>query len=182
MPSQTHLITSPSGIPSQSLWHKALETLDEELKTSLDLKEATHSDILSAALKVAQEKKQICVQKRWTLKKRNGEIIILRDVVEKIIVWVEKFIAVGDAAMQYDPGHAAPAWAALRLVLQVISSGPLPMILVLTAVRWLSMTKRSLARYSKTWRRYPISSPATQCLRSYTCNETRRHAPNSRRR
>jgi hypothetical protein len=149
MPSQTHLITLPSGIPSQSLWHKALETLDEELKTSLDFKEATHGDILSAALKVAQEKKQVCVQKRWTLKKRNGEIIILRDVVEKIIVWVEKFIAIGDAAMQYDPGHAAPAWAAFRSVLQVISPWPLLMTRVLTAVRWLSMTKRSLVRCSK---------------------------------
>jgi hypothetical protein len=180
MPSQNHLITLPSGIPSQSLWHKALETLDEELKTSLDFKEATHGDILSAALKVAQEKKQVCVQKRWTLKKRNGEIIILRDVVEKIIVWVEKFIAVGDAAMQYDPGHAAPAWTAFRFVLQVVSSWSLLMIRVLTAVRWLSMTKRSLARCSKTWRRYPISSLVTQCLRSYTCNETRRHAPSSR--
>ena len=57
--------------------------------------------------------------KCWTLKKRNGETIILRDVMEKIIVWVERFIAVGDAAIQYDPAHAAPAWAAIRFVLQV---------------------------------------------------------------
>jgi len=34
-------------------------------------------------------------------------------------VWVEKFITVGGAAMQYDPVHAAPAWAAFRFVLQV---------------------------------------------------------------
>ena len=122
MPSQTHPITLSSGTPSQSLWHKALETLDEELWTSLDFNAATYWDIPSAALKVAQEKKQVCVQKRWTLKKRNGKLIILRDVVEKIIVWVEKFIAVGDAAVQYDPGHAAPAWAAFRFVLQVIWS------------------------------------------------------------
>ena len=45
--------------------------------------------------------------------------VILRDVVEKIIVWVEKFIAVGDAAMQYDPVLAALAWGAFRFVLQV---------------------------------------------------------------
>ena len=80
---------------------------------------ASHAYILSKTLAEAQEIKQMCTQKCWTLKKRNGETIILRDVIEKIIVWVEKFIAVGDAAVQYDTAHAAPAWAAFRFVLQV---------------------------------------------------------------
>jgi len=106
-------------IPSQSLWDKALDTLGVELRKSLDLTTASRINVLSKVLKEAQEKKQVCAQKCWTLKKRSGETIILRDVVEKIIVWVEKFITVGDAAMQYDPVHAAPAWAAFRLVLQV---------------------------------------------------------------
>lgn len=104
---------------SHSLWNKALDTLGAELRSSLELTRASRGNILSKALKEAREKKQICVQKCWTLKKHNGETIILRDVVEKIIVWVEKFIAVGDAAMQYDPIHAAPAWGAFRFVLQV---------------------------------------------------------------
>ena len=128
MASQTNPTAAPPAVALQSLWDKALETLDEELKSSLDLKQATYDDILSAALRVAQEKKQVCVQKRWTLKKRNGELIILRDVVEKIIIWVEKFVAVGNAAMQYDPVHAAPVWAAFRLVLQVILAQSLLMI------------------------------------------------------
>ena len=105
--------------PSSSLWKKALDTLSVELKNSLDLTRASHAYILSKALAEAQEIKRACTQKCWTLKKRHGEILILRDVVEKIIVWVEKFIAVGDAAMQYDTAHAAPAWAAFRFVLQV---------------------------------------------------------------
>lgn len=95
--------------PSSSLWKKALENLSIELKNSLDLTKASHSYILSKALAEAQEIKQACMQKCWTLKNRNGETVILRDVIEKIIVWVEKFIAVGDAAMQYDTAHAAPA-------------------------------------------------------------------------
>ena len=104
---------------SSSLWEKALGTLSVELKNSLDLTRASHAYILSKALTEAQEIKQVCTQKCWTLKKGHGETIILRDVMEKIIVWVEKFIAVGDAAMQYDTAHAAPAWAAFRFVLQV---------------------------------------------------------------
>ena len=104
---------------SPNLWNKALDTLSVELRNSLDLTKASHVYVLSRALQEAQEKRQICAQKSWTLKKRNGETIILRDVVEKTIVWVEKFIAVDDAAMQYDTAHAAPAWAGFRFVLQV---------------------------------------------------------------
>ena len=104
---------------SHGLWEKALDTLEPELRNSLNLTAASRIDVLSKVLKEAREKKQVCAQKCWTFKKRNGESIILRDMVEKIIVWVEKFIKVGDAAVQYDPVHAAPAWAAFRFVLQV---------------------------------------------------------------
>lgn len=108
--------------PSQNLWDKALNTLGVELRNSLDLTKASRIDVLSKALKEAREKKQVCVQKCWTLKKPNGKTIILRDVVEKIIVWVEKFVRVGDAAMQFDPVHAAIAWGTFRFVLQVTTT------------------------------------------------------------
>ncbi|KAL8917787.1 MAG: hypothetical protein Q9172_005689 [Xanthocarpia lactea] len=91
------------------LWSKALETLDDEVKDSLDLTKATYCDVTRRALEEAQKRKILCIQKCWKVKNHKGETIILRDVVEKIIVWVQKFIAVGDMAMQYDPVHAAPA-------------------------------------------------------------------------
>lgn len=119
MPGRNPPSINPSEFPSHNLWDKALDTLGVELRNSLDLTKASRVNVLSKALKVAREKKVLCAQKCWTLKKRNGETVILRDVVEKIIVWVEKFIAVGDVAMQYDQVHAAPAWAAFRFVLQV---------------------------------------------------------------
>ncbi len=108
-----------SSTPSQNLWNKALDTLSVELRNSLVLTNASHGRVLSNALKEAQEKRLVCAQKFWRLKRGNGETIILRDVVEKIIVWVEKFITVGDTAVQFDPTHAAPAWAAFRFLLQV---------------------------------------------------------------
>ena len=119
MPVQHRPVILSTEIPSDDLWSKALDTLDPELRNSLVLTNASRSHVLSKALTEAQESKKVCMQKRWKYKKDNGEIIILRDVVEKIIIWVEKFIAVGDAAFQYDPVHAAPAWAAFRFVLQV---------------------------------------------------------------
>ena len=119
MASQIQIIPPRGGCQSQNLWQKALDTLDDNLKASLDFKKSTQRNIVAAVLKTAQEKKRLCLQKRWKYKKANGEEIILRDVVEKIIVWLDKFKAVGDAATQYDSAHASLAWAGVRFLLQV---------------------------------------------------------------
>jgi hypothetical protein len=64
------------------------------------------------------------MQKRWKYTKRNGEVVILRDVFEDIMKWVSKFKAVGDMAVQYGPAHAALPWAGVRLLLQLLSTTP----------------------------------------------------------
>ena len=40
-------------------------------------------------------------------RKPAGDVIILRDVFEKIITWVNNFKMVGDTVVSFDPGHAA---------------------------------------------------------------------------
>jgi len=55
---------------------------------------------------------------RWKLKKGNKEVII-RDQLEKVVLWVEIFKEVGDNAIQCDPAHAALPWAGVRFFLQV---------------------------------------------------------------
>lgn len=122
MASQIQLVPPQSGRQSQNLWQKALENLDDDLKASLDFKKSTKHDILTAVRNTAEEKKQMCVKKRWKFKKSNGEEVILRDLVEKIIVCLEKIKAVGDVAVQYDPGHASLPWAGVRFLLRVSAS------------------------------------------------------------
>lgn len=104
---------------SENLWQKALDTLDEDTKNYLDYQNAVKRDVLAALLRTAQEKKSLCLRKRWKFKKSNGQQVVLRDVVEKIIIWLDKFKAVGDMAMQYDPAHASLAWAGVRFLLRV---------------------------------------------------------------
>jgi hypothetical protein len=53
--------------------------------------------------------------------KFRGKEIIVRDVADKILVWIEKFKKIGDIAVQHDSGLAALPWAAVRFVLQVCS-------------------------------------------------------------
>lgn len=116
---QTQHVQPQSRPRPQNLWQKALETLDDDLKASLDFKKSTKHNILAAVLKTAEEKKQLCLKKRWKFKKSNGEEVILRDVVEKIIVWLEKFKSIGDVAVPYDPTHCSLPWAGVRFLLQV---------------------------------------------------------------
>ncbi|KAJ9637875.1 hypothetical protein H2199_007370 [Coniosporium tulheliwenetii] len=107
MTTQTQVAVLPNRTHSQSLWVNALNTLDPELKSSIDFRTASKRDVIATVLKTAQEKRDVCLRKRWKLKKPNGQEVILRDVLEKVIGFVDKFVAVGDVAIQYDPAHAA---------------------------------------------------------------------------
>lgn len=53
-----------------------------------------------------------------SFKKSSGEVVFLHDILAKVARWVQKFIEVGDVAVQYDSAHAALPWAAIRFILQ----------------------------------------------------------------
>lgn len=77
------------------------------------------------------------MEKRWKIE-INGKTVYLRDVCDKIILWINKFKEIGDIVMQYDPGHAALPWAAFRLLLQVCGvREALERRELLTIDRWL---------------------------------------------
>ena len=77
--------------------------------------------ILDNILEHIERKKQACLEKRWKYHKKNGDVIIIRDVLDKVATWLEKFKEIGDIIVQYDPTHAALPWAGVRLLLQVSS-------------------------------------------------------------
>ncbi|KAI4117701.1 MAG: hypothetical protein LQ345_002125 [Seirophora villosa] len=100
------------------LWTKAVDSLSPEDRQAIDFSRVEKSAILSDVLHAAEQKKQTCMQKRWKFTKQNGDIVIVRDVCEKLIKWVNKFKEAGDVAVQYDPAHASLPWAAVRFLLQ----------------------------------------------------------------
>jgi len=105
--------------PAEDLWAKAAKKLNDENQLPIDSNQTDRLTILKDVLAAVEEKKQSCLKKCWKYKNSKGEDVILRDLFAKIVVWVDKFKEVGDMAVQYDPGHAALPWAAVRLVLQV---------------------------------------------------------------
>lgn len=119
--------SQPNHSPIQSVesrpenpWQLAIRTLSEEDRRAIDESIPDKLAVLEGVLIATEEKKKRCLKNRWQYKKRNGEIVIIRDVLEKIVRWIDQFKQIGDAAIQYDPVHAALPWAAVRFLIQVL--------------------------------------------------------------
>ena len=107
---------------SNNLWASALETLAHSDRQQLTLYDGQDRLAILSDLQVLTESaKGQCIKKRWRFRRpgRNGETIVLRDIFQKMVVWVDIFKQIGDTVVQYDPGHAALPWAGLRFILQV---------------------------------------------------------------
>lgn len=100
-------------------WAEAAAMLDDDDLGMIQFLNTPLLDTLNNVLADVRVKRKSCLERRWRFRKRNGEIVILRDVLDKVMVWVNKFKEIGDLAIQYDPAHAALPWAGIRFLLQV---------------------------------------------------------------
>jgi len=103
---------------NNDLWALAIKKLQPEDRNSLNFS----YDKLSTLLQLEQEADEArkkCDERRLSYKRKNGEKVILRDVLGKVVKWICMFKEVGDTVIQYDPAHAALPWAAVRFLLQV---------------------------------------------------------------
>jgi hypothetical protein len=107
---------------SRNILDKALGLLEERERVIIRENILPNMDdtglALEDVLKAAQEKQKTCDDKRWALMIR-GRPVILREEADKVIVWLDRFKAVGDIAMNADPIHAGLPWAGIRLLLEV---------------------------------------------------------------
>lgn len=107
---------------TENLWNKALAALSDEDRQQVDFNQLGKRATLEELLSVIEERRQFCIQRRWKFKKRSGEVVFVRDILEKMVKSVNKFKEIGDVAVQYDPSHAALPWVGVRMVLQVRGS------------------------------------------------------------
>jgi hypothetical protein len=71
---------------------------------------------LKDVLDVAEKKKQICIERRLKFKKNEKEIVI-RDLLDRVIGWVNRFKEVGGG--DADLGSAVLPWTGIYVLLQV---------------------------------------------------------------
>ena len=103
----------------KDLWKLAATSLCEEDKQRINFGNAHRLSVLTDLYVLTKESKEKCIAGKWKYTRKSGEAVILRDVFDKIVKWIDIFKQVGDAAVQYDPVHAALPWAGVRFVLQV---------------------------------------------------------------
>lgn len=122
---------------SPFLWKLAADRLSERDRRALEF-DVDKITLLDDIVRRTREKQQICIQKQWVFKWK-GKKLVLRDVAEKIVAWVNRYKAIGDIAAQFDPVHAALPWAGFRFLLQVS-----PKFAALRCLQILMLGSRSL--------------------------------------
>ncbi|KAI9733106.1 MAG: hypothetical protein M1834_003653 [Cirrosporium novae-zelandiae] len=99
---------------------KAFNQLSDDERAELKFARDTPCPSPSSVLKTIADKRDECAKKQWVFyTHKNGEKVRVRDIFNRISGWINKFKEVGDAAVQYDPGHAALPWAVVRFLLQI---------------------------------------------------------------
>ena len=95
-------------------------------KLRLEDREAIKSSITSdSKLDILQHLHSIAIKKRTDYEDQrwkfelNGRQIILWDLAEKMIRWIDKFKQIGDIAVNFDPAHASLPWAGVRFLFEV---------------------------------------------------------------
>ena len=118
-------------VKTLSLWEEAWKKLPEDVRKHfqfiLDETDNNGSGAAKQLLAVTTEIRGICEKEKLVDTIDDGKRskrIIVRDLADKLISWVSKFVAVGDTLIQYDPGHAAIPWAIIRFLLQVCKTSP----------------------------------------------------------
>ncbi|CAI6226816.1 unnamed protein product [Periconia digitata] len=104
---------------NNNLWARAAVALSDNNKRNINFNRADKLNILAKLHVAAEKSRQKSVESRWRYTRKNGDIVIMRDVFGKIVRWIEMFKQVGDVAVQYDPAHAALPWAGIRFLLQM---------------------------------------------------------------
>ncbi|KAK7427334.1 hypothetical protein QQZ08_006103 [Neonectria magnoliae] len=67
------------------LWDKAFHLLNPDLQKGLDPTRTSKHDVLAAVLAEVEAKRDLSLRKRWKWTKSNGDVVIVRDVLEKIV-------------------------------------------------------------------------------------------------
>ena len=108
---------------SEEVLEEALEILEEQEKSVIERfmspSNRDFSLVFASVVKAADAKRQLCESKRWRIT-LVGREIFLRDEVDKVFRWLDKFKNVASIAVNADPVHAGLPWAAVLFLLEVI--------------------------------------------------------------
>jgi len=124
-PNQSQQALPAARSISEEVLEEALELLEEPEKSAIEEflspGKKDFSLVFASVLKAANEKRQVCESKRWRITMAGREII-LRDEIDKVFRWLDRFKNIASIAVNADPVHAGLPWAAVLFLLEVMQS------------------------------------------------------------
>jgi len=73
--------------------------LPDNDKQNINFNRPDKLNILAELHATAEKSRQRSIASRWKYTRKNGEVVIIRDVFEKIVRWIDIFKQVGDVAV-----------------------------------------------------------------------------------
>ncbi|RYP50136.1 hypothetical protein DL768_004253 [Monosporascus sp. mg162] len=111
--------------PFPSLWSQAVQKLSTKERSVIEqfvLQQAeSTADILDQIKDEVKTQMNAHKGKKWTIH-FAGRTVVLRDKVQKLVTWLDKFKAIGDVVTSYDPAHMALPWAGIRFLIQATTA------------------------------------------------------------
>lgn len=117
------------NVLSRELWEAAFTRLDLSDQEILQ----RHMKTISPAVVTIDSIVQSVLDRRLEVERRLGGMLTipwrgkkldLAGIMDNIIRWADRFKAIGDTIVQYDPGHMALPWAVARFLIQVWKQPP----------------------------------------------------------
>ncbi|KAG4264834.1 hypothetical protein FPRO03_00118 [Fusarium proliferatum] len=127
-------------------WRQATGYLNDDDRTLLESIHAhDNADRVLADLQESiAQKEKISREKAWKIT-FSGRRILIRDLLSKIVKWLDSFKAIGDIVSQIDPVHAGIPWSAVKLVLSVLTADQEQMGLIVVGLEQVSRAIKKLS-------------------------------------
>jgi hypothetical protein len=103
---------------SLNLWQEAAESIKPKWQEQLQALK-TISCGPEELIQIVQNSQDLCRSKQWVCWKSNGQRVYIRDILDKVVVWLEKIDSVGSTIASYDQVHAALPWAGAQFLIKV---------------------------------------------------------------
>ena len=110
---------------SETLWEKAIEALKEEERKAWGSYPASQTQAqagrqsIDEQIELIREARDNLADKQMTIQRSDGRVIIVREKINSVLKVMDKYMAIGNIAIQHNPRITALVWAGVRLGLQV---------------------------------------------------------------
>ena len=114
-----------TGRKSETLWEEAVEGLNKEGRKAWDSYPVSQSQAQAGCQYIDEQVQLIrwardnLTGKQLTIQRSDGRVIIVREKINSVLKVMDKYMAIGNIAIQHSPTITALVWAGVRLGLQV---------------------------------------------------------------